>query len=342
MPLNNKKVISIDGMGGDKGPEEVILGIQKAYVEIGDENLKFLIFIPRQYEELCQDIHFMTDVIFVEDVIDPQESPLRILKKGLKTTMGRSIQAVADKEADAVFSSGATGSYITLCWKILNLIPDIHKIALPALIPSANGFTLMLDLGASLVVSEKDLVQFAIMGNAMARILLKKNNPKIGLLNVGTEEIKGLPQTIQAHKLLKEMDSLNYYGFVEGNQIFSKDVDVIITDGYAGNIALKTMKGCEVYFNKLIKEYLTRDFLSKLLSLGALFNIKQLKADLDWRQYNGAPLLGFSQLAMKGHGDSDHIAIAAGIKMTYTFIQNNLIEKITDEVSHNKRDIIVN
>ena len=340
MSANKSFTIAVDGMGGDKAPQSIIDGIKDFYTETNNPNLKFLLFIPEKYKKLVKTIEDFTTVFCVEDIVNSEENPLRVLKKGLTTTMGQAIQAVADGKADAVFSGGSTGAYIALCWKILGLLPSINKIAIPARIPCENGLNLILDVGASPVVTEKDLTQFAIMGHAMARIIFEKSYPKLGLLNIGTEEIKGLPQTIAAHKILKTIKSLNYKGFIEPPQIFTKDIDVIICDGYAGNITLKSIKGSEIFFNKLLKGFLTRNFLSKVMSMGALYHVKQLKKSLDWRQYNGAPLLGFSKLAMKSHGDSDAVATKAALQATYSFLQHNIIEQITEELKHSE-DLLV-
>jgi len=201
--------------GGDRAPQTVIEGMLQVYNEVQNPELRFLLFIPSQHKELAKSVEAFTTIHYVEEVVDTEANPLRLLKTGLTTTMGRAIQAVEDGEANAVFSCGGTGAYITLCWKILKLLSSIQKIALPVRLPCSQGLNIVLDVGASPVVTERELTQFAIMGNAMARVLLNKENPRIGLLNIGTEEIKGLPHTLKAHKFLKTMKSIDYRGFVE-------------------------------------------------------------------------------------------------------------------------------
>ncbi|USO02067.1 MAG: phosphate acyltransferase PlsX [Alphaproteobacteria bacterium] len=332
--------IAVDAMGGDHGPEAVIKGVKQAYEEIGDSNLRFKIFIPKKHKALLVNIQSISDAVYVDEVIDLHESPLKALKKGPNTTMGLAITAVRDGKADAVLSLGSTGAYIALCWKILHLLPSITKVALPATIPSENGHKVVLDLGASLVVSEKELVQFALMGDAMARIMLNKSNPRIKLLNVGVEEMKGFPQTIKAHKILKDTKILNYQGFAEASQLFSDDIDVLVTDGYGGNIALKTVKGFQSFLTKMLKSYFTKNWMRKIVGLGVKLGLNKLKQYMDWRQHNGAPLLGFSKLAIKGHGDSDEVAVAAAVKMTYMFLEKDLINKIQEELAENE-DVVI-
>jgi len=340
MTSKNAFVIAIDAMGGDHGPKAVIDGVKKAYEEIDDPDLRFQIFIPKKHRALVKDIRAISDIIYTDEVIDLHENPLKVLRKGLNTTMGLAIASVKDNKADAVVSLGSTGAYIALCWKMLKLFPSITKVALPARIPSENGYKLVLDLGASLVVSEKELVQFALMGDAMARVMLDKSNPRISLLNVGVEEMKGLPQTIKAHKILKDMHVLNYVGFAEADQLFNDDIDVFVTDGYGGNIALKTVKGFQSFLTKMLKSYFTKNWMRKIVALGVKLGINKFKKYMDWRQHNGAPLLGFSKLAIKGHGDSDEVAVAAAIKTTHMFLQKDLIKKIQEELAENE-DIFI-
>ena len=326
------KTIAVDAMGGDFAPASIIGGMIQAHENLPD--LRFLLFIPQKYRTLAQKVEEFSIIYYVEDIVDPEENPLKMLKTGANTTMGRAIAAVVAGDADAVFSCGSTGAYITLCWKLMKLLPNLNKIALPARIPAAhNKLNIILDVGAAHTITENELIQFAVMGNAMARALTHNKSPRIGLLNIGTEEIKGPAHIAATHKRLKEMKHLNYQGFVEPPQIFEDTVDVIVTDGYAGNIAVKTMKGTEVFFGRKLKQALTQTWLSKISSLGAMHYIMKMKKELDWRNYGGAPLLGLSHLAVKGSGNSDIVAVTAALELTNIFIENKIIEKIKRDLS---------
>lgn len=326
------KTIAVDAMGGDFAPVAIVDGMLQVHERLPD--LRFLLYIPEKYKTLAQKVGEFSTIHYVEDVVDPEENPLKMLKTGVHTTMGHAITAVTTGEADAVFSCGSTGAYITLCWKLMKLLPNLNKVALPARVPAAhNKLNIILDVGAAHTITENELIQFAVMGNAMARALTDNKAPRIGLLNIGTEELKGPAHVAAAHKHLKEMKHLNYKGFVEPPQIFEDVVDVIVTDGYAGNIAVKTMKGTEVFFGRKIKQALTQSWLSKILSLGAMSYIMKMKKQLDWRNYGGAPLLGLSYLAVKGSGNSDVTAVASALELTNIFIENKMIEKIKRDLS---------
>jgi len=337
LATHKRITIAIDGMGGDYGLKAIIPAMHLSYEALKDDNLHFLLYgdaqsAARLLSKYEQDFIDSITLYDVSLTIDPEINPLKLLKSGKETSMGMAISAVAEGKAQGVFSSGATGAYIALCWKILGLLPTTKKVALPGLLPKDNGVTLMLDLGASPVVTEEDLVHFAIMGNALYEVLFKKKKPTIGMLNIGTEDIKGLPYLIKANAILKEHKDLDYKGFVEGNDVFNPSIDMIVCDGYAGNIALKTMKGCAVHAFKKLKAAFTASVWSKLCALGLKSNLLKLKEDLDWRKHNGAPILGLAHLAVKAHGDSDEVALSAALNKTYYFVKSDLMTAIKDKM----------
>lgn len=323
--------IAIDAMGGELGVQATIPGIYYALQSLNDPYLKFVVFgksseilpLVNQYN-LSQNV----EIIDVQDVVLDTDNPFKIFQMGNITSMGKAISAVKEGEADGVVSSGSTSGYVTLAHKIFELMPGVSKIALPAVLPGKIGQTIFLDVGASINTAEQDLVQFAIMGSLLYTAQFGDATPVVGLLNIGTEDIKGPTFIKKANSLLKLETRLNYKGFIEGTDLFKGEIQVVVTDGYAGNIALKAIEGVANFIGDLIKDELSSSLWRKIASLGAINSLRQVRQKIDKRRYNGAVLLGLNNLAVKSHGSADAQAFAAAISVAYRVISNELIKKV--------------
>lgn len=322
--------IAIDAMGGELGVQATVPGISYALQTINDPTLRFLVF-GRKAEIaplIDSTMSPFVDIVDVDEVVLDTDHPFKIFQTGNSTSMGRALLAVQEGLADGVVSSGSTGGYVTLAHKILGLMPCVLKIALPAVLPNHNGQSILLDVGASLTVTENDLIQFAIMGSLLYTAQFGGENPRVGLLNIGTEDIKGPVFIKKANTLLKTEPLVNYKGFIEGTDLFKGDVDVIVTDGYAGNIALKSIEGITHFVGDIIKDALSGSLWRKLGSLSALPGLRQVKQKIDKRRYNGVVLLGLNHLAVKSHGSADAQAFGSAISVAHKVIQRELIKKV--------------
>ena len=323
--------IAIDAMGGELGIQATIPGVYYALQTIKDPSLRFLLF-GKKSEILPLVNHYrinnFVDIIDVDDVVLDTDHPFKIFQTGNNTSMGQALLAVQEGLADGVVSSGSTSGYVTLAHKILGLMPHVLKIALPAVMPTQSGQSILLDAGASIIVTENDIVQFAIMGSLLYTAQFGGETPAVSLLNIGTEDIKGPLFIKKANSLLKSENLVNYKGFIEGTDIFKGDVNVIVTDGYAGNIALKAIEGLAHFIGDIIKEALGGSLWRKFTSLGAVAGLRQVKKKIDKRRYNGAVLLGLNHLAVKSHGSADGQAFGAAIGVAHRVIKNGLIDKV--------------
>lgn len=323
--------IAIDAMGGELGVQATIAGIYYALQGLKDPSLRFLVFgrkseiLPLANKYRLND---MIAIVDVEDVVLDTDHPFKIFQTGNNTSMGRALLSVQEGLADGVVSSGSTSGYVTLAHKIFGLMPHVLKIALPAIIPSQKGQSLLLDVGASITATENDLVQFAIMGSLLYTAQFGGEAPPVGLLNIGTEDNKGPLFIKKANALLKSEPLVNYTGFVEGTDLFKGDVSIIVTDGYAGNIALKAVEGIALFIGDTIKEALGGSLWRKLGSLGAIAGLRQVKQKIDKRRYNGVVLLGLNHLAVKSHGSADAQAFSCAIGVAHKVIKHELIDKV--------------
>ncbi len=329
-------VIAIDAMGGDHAPYSTVEGICKAarlHPEVnfrifGDEAaLRPLLQPYSALKARLEIIH--TDERVTNET--PAREALRVLKK---SSMRLAIQDVAEGKAAAIVSAGNTGAYMALSKIILKTLSGIERPAIARTMPSQKGDCVMLDLGANVEVSAMNLVEFAIMGEAFACSVLHKHNPSVGLLNVGTEDLKGNATVRQAQDLLKTKNILNnYYGFVEGDDIFAGTTDVVVTDGFSGNIAIKTAEGCARFFANALKENMMHSWLSKIGAVFAASAFRDIKERLDPRNYNGAPLLGLRGIAVKSHGGTDAQGFARAIEVAIELVTHQVNDKIRAGIS---------
>ncbi len=323
--------IAVDAMGGDNSPKKIIDGIihnhknnKENYFKIfGDKN-RIISLLKDQIETQYYEI------IHTENLVLSTDSPLEAAKRGKDTSMWLAIESVKKKEADIVISAGNTGALLVIAKLNLKMIQDIDKPALSALWPNKNGMSVVLDLGANIECSSKNLFDFSIMGASLYTSLYPDKKPNIGLLNIGSEELKGNETIKETFKILSNKKSENYdfAGYIEGNQIMDGTINVIISDGFTGNIALKTAEGTANFIVKELKKAMSGSFIGKISSLLNYYNLKKFKNRLDPRLYNGAIFLGLDSPVVKSHGGTDFIGFSNSLDVCNKIVKGNLIEKI--------------
>ena len=332
----DRKVIAIDGMSGDKAPEVVIKGVSK----FSSSNCHFIIFGDEKklnsYKYLLpSDLSY--EFRHSADVITHSMETMIASHAGKNSSMGLSIQSVQSKESMAVVSSENTELYMALAKIILKTIDGVDRPAIASIIPGKNGRSVCLDLGANAECNEKNMVDFAIMGEALARSVFNKTNVKVALLNVGSEEAKGNRLVKRTSEILKKLFK-NYVGFVEGDDFGKGNVDVIVTDGFTGNVALKTIEGTAKYIVSEMKDALSGGIFSKLGYLLASSSLLKLKKKMDPRLHNGAILLGLNGIAIKSHGNSDEVGFASAIKFTIDILNQDIFSRIREQIDKSKLD----
>jgi len=329
--------ISIDVMGGDYGPSEVIPAL--ALVIKGRPDVSFLLFGDEnqinQHLIKYKDLGKCSKVFHTEKTIKSNDKPSSALRASKGTSMRMAIEAVKNGEAEAIVSAGNTGALMALAKIVLKTVPGIHRPALASVMPNVNGDVIMLDLGANVLVDAENLVQFAVLGSIFARAHKKIERPSVGLLNIGSEDIKGPDHVRAAGEILARIDFPgDYKGFVEGNDITNGNIDVIVSDGYAGNIALKTLEGV----GQLMKHYCKESFSSNLLAtIGgffAYFALKCLGRRMDPRLYNGGVFLGLNGLCIKSHGGADALGFSTAVIMAVRISRQGYIQQVARDISH--------
>ena len=333
--MERKIKIAVDAMGGDNSPNKVINGILENYKEnknivyniFGDKE-KIKILLPKNYDDQVFNIFNTTNKILDTD------SPLSAAKKGKDTSMWLTIQSVKNNESDVAISAGNTGALFVISKLNLKMIENIDKPALSALWPNKNNFNVVLDLGANIECSDKNLVDFSIMGSSLFKSLYPNDEPVVALLNVGSEELKGNDIIKKAYQDLYNKKNKNFIfnGYVEGNNIMDGKVNVIVTDGFTGNIALKTAEGTANFIVNEFKQSMTSNIIGKFSSLINIKNLNKVKRKLDPRLYNGAILIGLNSPVVKSHGSTDYIGFSHSLNVCIKIVKNNLIQKIKDNI----------
>ena len=327
--------IAVDAMGGDGSPKKIIDGIilnNKSnknifYKIFGDEN-QILNLIKNKIDNKFYEI------IHTDKVIKSTDSPLEGAKRGKETSMWLAIQSVKEKKADIVISAGNTGALLVVSKLNLKMIENIDKPALSALWPNKKGMSVVLDLGANIECSAKNLMDFSIMGASLYTSLYPDDKPNVALLNIGSEELKGNEIIKETFQLLNEKNSNNYNfaGYIEGNHLMDGDVNVIVSDGFTGNIALKTAEGTANFITSELKKTMTGNILGKVSSLLNISNLKKFKKRLDPRLYNGAIFIGLDSPVVKSHGGTDYVGFSNSIDVCHRIVKGNLIEKIKHNI----------
>ena len=333
--MDDRIKIAVDAMGGDGSPKKVIDGIihnhQKSkenfYSIYGDK-----IQIEKYLNKKIQNNHFK--IIDTKNIVKSTDSPLEAAKKGKDTSMWLSIQSVRNKENDVVISAGNTGALLVIAKLNLKMIENIDKPALSALWPNKKGMSVVLDLGANIECNSKNLIDFSIMGASLYKSLYPNENPNVALLNIGSEELKGNETIKETFQILNEKmnKNFNFDGYIEGDELMNGKVNVIVSDGFTGNVALKTAEGTANFITSELKFALQGSFLGKISSLLNFSNLKKFKKRLDPRLYNGAIFIGLDAPVVKSHGGTDHIGFSNSLDVCNRIVKGNLINKIKDNI----------
>ena len=331
--MPQKVRIALDAMGGDHGPSVVVPGAALSLARHPDS--EFILFGDRAKVEPLLAAHpqlaAASRLVHTDVVVRMDDKPSQALRNGRwKSSMWLTLDAVKKGEADVAVSAGNTGALMAMAKFNLRTMPGIERPAIAGLWPTMKGESIVLDLGASIGATAEHLVDLAVMGSAMAQVLFDVERPSVGLLNVGVEEIKGLEPVREAGKLLREgnFQHLDYTGFIEGNDIGKGVVDVVVTEGFAGNIALKTAEGTARQFADYLRSAMSRTWRAKLGYLLARPAFRELRDKMDPRKANGGVFLGLNGVVIKSHGGTDAEGYAAAVDIGYDMIRYELLGKI--------------
>ncbi len=334
--MSNPIKIAVDAMGGENSPSKVIKGIE--IHNISSPNIHYNIFGNKNFiEPLIDNTKLSSNnytIFHTENLIKDTDSPLGAAKKGKDTSMWLSIESLKKNESDAIVSAGNTGALFVIAKLNLKMIENIDKPALSALWPNKYGMNIVLDLGANIECNEKNLLDFSLMGSALHKSLFENETSKVALLNIGSEELKGNNIIKNTFQILNENKNqlFEFKGYIEGNHIMDGDVNVIVTDGFTGNIALKTAEGTANFISSELKKAFNTGLFGKISALLNIKNLKSFKNKLDPRLYNGAILLGLDKPVIKSHGSTDELGFANSLKVCEKTIKGNLIDKIKKNI----------
>ncbi|WP_072396666.1 phosphate acyltransferase PlsX [Hyphomicrobium sp. CS1GBMeth3] len=330
------RTLALDAMGGDHGPEVVVPGAAislerypaQSFIFFGDEAR--IAPVLAAHPALAA----RSRVVHTSQVVSMQEKPSQALRRGKGSSMWLALEAVQKGEAHAAVSAGNTGALMAMAKLILRPMPGIERPAIAALWPTTTAECVVLDVGANIGASARQLTDFALMGAAMARALFHVERPTVGLLNVGVEEIKGAEEVKEANAQLKKGEELplDYRGFIEGDEIGQGKVDVVVVEGFAGNIALKTAEGTAKQIGYYLKDAMMRTTLSKLGAFLARGGFRVLKEKMDPRRINGGTFLGLNGLAVKSHGGTDALGFASAVDLGYEMAESGLIERLAADL----------
>ena len=335
--MNNPIIIAVDAMGGDNSPNKVIEGISLHLNSSQNVNFKIfgnqdLIFpLVKKYNLPDSRIK----IIHTDKIVEGEDTALSAAKKGKSTSLWLAIESLKNDDAHAIVSAGNTGALFLISKLNLKMIDNIDKPALAALWPSKKGMNVVLDLGANIDCNKKNLIDFSIMGSALHKVLFENEKPVVALLNIGSEELKGNAMIKDTYQLLneKKFSLFDFKGYIEGNNIMEGDVNVIVADGFTGNIALKTAEGTSNFIISELKKALTSTLIGKISSIINFSNLKNFRNKLDPRSYNGAILLGLDKPVIKSHGSTDSIGFANSLKVCEQTIRGNLINQIKENIN---------
>ncbi|HTT79216.1 MAG TPA: phosphate acyltransferase PlsX [Stellaceae bacterium] len=328
--------IALDAMGGDHAPAMVLKGADIALERFPTAN--FLVFGDRaRITPLLAKLPRLASAMTLHhtaEAIPGDAKPSVALRTGRQSSMRLAIDAVADGRADGVVSAGNTGALMAMAKFALKTLPGIDRPAIATLFPTRRGDSVMLDLGANIECDAENLVQFALMGDVFARTVLGLAQPTVGLLNVGSEDLKGNDAVrAAAARLRGGMTPIRFYGFIEGDDIAAGTVDVIVTDGFTGNVTLKAVEGVAKLFNESLRASFRYSLSARIGYLFARSALKKLAARLDPRRYNGAMFLGLAGIAVKSHGSTDAFGFANAIGVAVDLKMNGFLQKISDDLA---------
>jgi glycerol-3-phosphate acyltransferase PlsX len=336
--LNDSLTIALDAMGGDHAPHIVVRGANMARRRF--PNARFLMFgDERRVAPLLRKLKRLRDrctIRHTESFVTNEAKPSVAVRQGRQSSMQLAINAVRDGEAHGIVSAGNTGALMAMAMLTLKTLPGIDRPAIAAIFPNRLSECVMLDLGANVEADAYNLIQFCVLGEVFARSVLGRidGKPSVGLLNVGTEDVKGHDAVRQAATMLRELElPIRFHGFVEGDDIAKGTVDVIVTDGFTGNIALKTIEGSVRLYSDFLRKAFTSSIAARLGYMLARRGLKKLKARVDPRRYNGAVFLGLNGIVVKSHGGTDAFGFANAIGVAVDMARQGYNQKIIDELA---------
>ena len=335
--MKKKIVIAVDAMGGDNSPKKIIDGIELYHQR--NKNIIYKLFGKKNLIENSLKNKKIDkknyEILHTDNIIKGEDTALTAAKRGKSSSMWMTIDSVKNKTSDIALSAGNTGALFVIAKLNLEMIEKIDKPALSGLWPNKSGMNIVLDLGANIECNEKNLMDFSIMGAALHKSLFPEETSKVALLNIGSEELKGNTVIKNTYQSLSKINSslFEFKGYVEGNNIMSGEVNVIIADGFTGNIALKTAEGTANFITSELRKALTGNIIGKISSFLNFKNINNFKKKLDPRLYNGAILLGLNSPVVKSHGGTDYIGFANAISVCEKIINGQLIEKIKENIN---------
>lgn len=323
--------ILIDIMSGDKAPVEQLIGAMQAATEtpsvsfgfIGNEDIIRAVASARGLDVNLPNI----EIVHTSDVITMDDAPLSVVREKKDSSMGTGLKMLAEGKGDAFVSAGNTGALHAGSTLIVRRIRGIQKSAIATVIPFKNP-TLLIDSGANIEIAPETYVQLAKMGSVYMSRILKVDNPRVGLLNIGAEKAKGTKTVAEAYGLLEKADGINFIGNVEGKELPMGACDVLVCDGFSGNIVLKLTEGCAAFMVGKLKDVFNENPMTKLSALCVKNGLKKMKKDFDASEYGGAPILGLSKTVIKAHGSSDAAAIKNAVRQAIGCVENNVVYEI--------------
>ena len=342
--MSKKISIAIDAMGGDNSPDKTINGI-KFFLDKNAKNKDFVLNIfgkENDIREKLEKFKIKSDsinIIHSDKIVSNEESPLSAVKNSKNSSMWNCINHQLEGKSDISLSAGNTSVLLILSKMILKMMKNLSKPALAGLWPNQKGMNVVLDLGANIECNDQNLVDFAELGSALYKSLYPNEKPKVALLNIGSEEVKGtenLKITSSRLKVLSNEENFIYNGYIEGNEIMHGNSNVIVTDGFTGNVALKTAEGTAKFITSYLKKSLTENFFSKISLIFSYLSLKKFKSKLDPRKYNGAILLGLNGPVVKSHGGTDSLGFYYSIDLCYRIVKGNLMSQIKKNLNHSK------
>ncbi len=334
--MKNNLVISIDAMGGDNSPQVVIDGLSQAHKRNPD--IRFLVFGDEKLINLemakYPTLNNVCEIFHTTELVSNDDKPSHVIRKR-ETSMYKAVEAVKLGTAQAVVSAGNTGALMAISKMLLKTIQKIHRPAIVSIMPHISGRYVMLDLGANTECDGINLAEFAIMGNIFAKFALGISSPRVALMNIGAEELKGKTEIHEAANIIKNAAlDINFTGYIEPNEIPKGKADVIVADGFSGNIALKSVEGTSQLVMRLLKQSIKQSFLAKLGIVFMLGAMKKLKGTMDPRLYNGAMFVGLNGLSVKSHGGTDAFGFSIAIENAAKLIRNDFVGSIRKELEN--------
>ena len=335
--MNKLIKVAVDAMGGDNAPQKIIDGIElhhkksknTFYRLFGDKNI-----IQPAINKKSIDSNFL-EIIHTQEKIKGEDTAFAAAKRGKNTSMWLAIESVKNRTSDIIISAGNKGALLVIAKLNLKMIENIDKPALSGLWPSKKGMSVVLDLGANIECSDKNLIDFSIMGSSLFNSLFPDEKAKVALLNIGSEEVKGNEVIKETYKKLNQIvnEDFEFKGFIEGNSLMNGEVNVIVADGFTGNVALKTAEGTANFITSELKSAMKGSIFGKLGSIISMSSLNKFKKKLDPRLYNGAILLGLDSPVIKSHGGTDYIGFANSLSVCEKIVKNNLIDKIRNSIA---------